>query len=159
MEKNMAPKAFTELELKIQQKVEQDDLLENLKNNLNKLESHYEMFCRNEPDDVYRFYHQSFKVFGMTNQIKSAKSLFDELAPANASLNPWFTKIFDEAIDKEFNDEANQNWLRETRPILEGFWHAKYFLEQMIRSVKKLDTAPAILPSGWAAVLYLYNLR
>ena len=45
MEKNMAPKAFTELELKIQQKVEQDDLLENLKNNLNKLESHYEMKC------------------------------------------------------------------------------------------------------------------
>ena len=92
----------------------------------------------------------------MTKQIKYAKSLFESLAPQSISLNGWFNEIVGEAVGKEFNSETtNQNWLRETRPVLEAFWHSKYFLEQMIRSAEELEAAPQILPSGWAAVLYL----
>ena len=37
--------------------------------------------------------------------------------------------------------------------------HAKYFLEMMVRYAKELDTAPSVLPTGWAAILCLYNQR
>ena len=118
------------------------------------------MFVKNEPEYVYRFYHQSFKVFGMTEQIKYAKALFESRAPQSTSLNACFNEIVGEAVGKAFNSETtNQNWLQETRPILEAFWHSKYFLEQMIQAADELENAPQILPSSWAAVLYLYDLR
>jgi hypothetical protein len=50
-------------------------------------------------------------------------------------------------------------WLETTRPIVEAFFHARYFLEMAVRYGKKLKMPPAMLPSGWAAFLYLYNLR
>ena len=113
-----------------------------------------------EEDYVYRFYHQSFKVFSASSQIKQAKELFERLAPDSCPLNDWFRAIADDAIGKEFDAaQTNQFWQAETRPILEAFWHSKYFLEQMLRFGRELEKSPNILPSGWAAVLYLYNLR
>ena len=53
----------------------------------------------------------------------------------------------------------NRDWLNETRPILEAFFHAKTFLGLAVRYAKALDHAPRLLPSGWAAVLSLYNAR
>lgn len=50
-------------------------------------------------------------------------------------------------------------WLEVTRPMLEAYFHARFFLEMVIQYGEELDQAPAILPSGWAAVLYLYDLR
>lgn len=41
----------------------------------------------------------------------------------------------------------------------EAFFHAKTFLALAVRYAKALDHAPRLLPSGWAAVLYLYNVR
>ena len=108
---------------------------------------------------VYRFYHQSFKVFFATNLVKQARELFEELAPENGSLNEWFQEIIDQAFIKEFNSETNANWLTETRPVLEAMWHCRYFLDQMVVAADGLETAPQVLPSGWAAVLYLYDLR
>lgn len=58
-----------------------------------------------------------------------------------------------------FDYADNQRWLEVTRPIVEAFFHARYFLEMGIRHGRELDTAPRLLPSGWAAFLYLYNLR
>jgi hypothetical protein len=137
-----------------------DKLLSNIKENLNKIESCYDMFVKNEPDDVYRFYHQSSKVFRMVEQVKYARALFEDVGPKSALLNSWFVQITDEAVGKKFDSETtNSHWLSETRPVLEGFWHTKYFLEQMIQAAKELETAPQILPSSWAAVLYLYNMR
>jgi hypothetical protein len=46
-----------------------------------------------------------------------------------------------------------------TRPILEAFFHARYFLEMVCRYGRELAEPPSPLPSGWAAVLYLYGLR
>ena len=46
-----------------------------------------------------------------------------------------------------------------TRPILEAFFHARYFLEMVCKYGRKLKAPPQVLPSGWAAVLYLYQLR
>jgi hypothetical protein len=46
-----------------------------------------------------------------------------------------------------------------TRPIVEAFFHARFFLEMAVRYGNELDKAPHMLPSGWAALFYLYELR
>jgi hypothetical protein len=46
-----------------------------------------------------------------------------------------------------------------THPILEAFWHTKYFIQMMLKYGRELESAPQCLPSGWAAVLYLFELR
>ncbi len=55
--------------------------------------------------------------------------------------------------------EVNQRWVEATRPIVEAFFHAGYFLEMVCKYGKELEEPPDLLPSGWAAVLYLYGLR
>jgi hypothetical protein len=55
--------------------------------------------------------------------------------------------------------EHNGRWLAETRPIVEAFFHARTTLEFTIRYGRELAEPPQMLPSAWAAVLYLYNLR
>jgi len=135
-------------------------LLDRIKANLPEIESLYRIFSGYEEDYVYRFYHQSFKVFGAIEEIKKAKDLFEKIAPDGITLNEWYSQIADEAIGKSFDwEKTNPKWLDETRPILEAFWHSKYFLEQMLHFGTELQASPQLLPSGWAAVLYLYNLR
>jgi hypothetical protein len=53
----------------------------------------------------------------------------------------------------------NERWLEITRPILEAYFHAHYFLSMAVRYGTELDAPPMMLPSGWAAILYLYGLR
>jgi hypothetical protein len=53
----------------------------------------------------------------------------------------------------------NERWLEITRPMLEAYFHARYFLAMVIRYGHELDEPPRMMPSGWAAVLYLYGLR
>jgi hypothetical protein len=54
--------------------------------------------------------------------------------------------------------EDNQNWLAVTRPIVEAFFHARFFLEMAVKYGRELDSACS-LPTGWAAFLHLYDLR
>jgi hypothetical protein len=74
-------------------------------------------------------------------------------------LNRWFRAIVAEGTGKTFDLEHNQRWLEETRPIVEAFFHARYFLEMAVRYGKALEHPPRLLPSGWAAFLYLFDLR
>ena len=53
----------------------------------------------------------------------------------------------------------DQRWTKETRPIVEAFFHARYFLEMACRYARELDEAPDVLPSGWAALLCLHDMR
>jgi hypothetical protein len=86
--------------------------------------------------------------------------LFVRLAPNQLLFNNWFCRVIDEALCKEFKGlETNENWLLETRPILEASWHCKNFLEQMLRFGREPEESPQILPSGRAPVLHLYDLR
>jgi hypothetical protein len=109
-------------------------------------------------DPVYRFYHQSFKVYQLQPVIGEIVQALQELAP-HLSLNPWFTQIVGEGTAGEFSMEVNRCWVEATRPILEAFFHARYFLEMVCKYGKELDEPTDSLPSGWAAVLYLYGLR
>jgi hypothetical protein len=70
----------------------------------------------------------------------------------------WFLQIVGEGTGKEFQPEHNTRWLEVTRPIVEAFFHARYFLEMACR-YREPPGKDQPLPSGWAVLLYLYNLR
>lgn len=132
-------------------------------------------------DMVYRLFHQSFKVFCLQDYTLEIVEALKKLTPNPDSdrnrpkfyyyftkeeqpkdppvLHPWFMEIIKSGTGKTFSMDDNENWLPVTRPIVEAFFHAKYFLEMAVKYGKELDVAPRALPSGWAAFLYLYDLR
>jgi len=73
-------------------------------------------------------------------------------------LNPWFREIIVEGTGKKFDLSHNENWLRHTRPIVEAFFHAHYFLKMACKYGRELNAPPQAMPSGWAAALHLFDL-
>ena len=108
-------------------------------------------------DPVYRFYHQSFKVYSLQEQTKSIVAALTDLAP-DRPMNPWFLEILRLGTGHEFAAKHNSRWTEVTRPMLEAFFHARFFLEMAVR-YSNLESPPRPLPSGYAALLYLYGLR
>jgi len=135
-------------------------LLVGLKAKLPELEMLYARFQTmwHYEDPIYRFYHHSFKTYklqGLTEEIVAAlQGVYPELP-----LNDMFMTIVQQGTGKVFTLEHNQRWFEETRPIVEAFFHARFFLEMAVKYGKELNSPPQSLPSGWAAFLYLYNLR
>jgi len=109
-------------------------------------------------DRVYRFYHMSFKVYDLQVGTTSMTEALQALAP-DRKLHEWYRKIVSQGTGKKFVLDHNNRWLKETRPIVEAFFHARYMLEMAVKYGKELDRPPNCLPSGWAAFLYLYDLR
>ncbi|MDQ3033269.1 MAG: hypothetical protein M3Y87_12695 [Myxococcota bacterium] len=110
-------------------------------------------------DGLYRFYHQSFKVYHRlqpyTLQMVAA---LRALAPERP-LHPYFEEILAGGTGLQFSPEDNARWTEATRPIVEAFLHARYFLEMAVKYGRELDAPPRVMPSGWASLLYLYGLR
>ena len=137
----------------------EESLLLNLRRDRNELERLLEG-CSDHwgyEDPVYRFYHQSFKVYGLQHQTCSIVEKLQALAP-DLPLNPWFVQIVESGTGKEFKHEDNARWTEVTRPILEAFFHARFFLEMAVRYAD-LQAPPQPLPSGYAALLYLFGIR
>ena len=63
------------------------------------------------------------------------------------------------ARERAFNWNITKRWPHEMGPILEAFFHARTMLELVVRYGRELEEPPQMLPSGWAAVLYLFKLR
>ena len=139
-----------------------DALLANIKaqlpelaNLLTEITSHWSY-----EDPVYRFYYQSFKVYDLQERTRRIVELLESLAPEGAVLSSMFREIVDAgAGGKKFEMDHNQEWTRHTRPFVEAFFHARFFLEMAVKYGKELDAAPTTLPSGWAALLCLYGMR
>lgn len=108
-------------------------------------------------DPVYCFYHQNFKVYRLQEQTKAITKLLRKLSPSSA-MNSWFLEIVESGTEKEFRAEDNKHWTFSTRPILEAFFHARFFLDMAAR-YRSLEKPPQTLPSGYAALLYLFGLR
>lgn len=120
---------------------------------LEKVSSHW-----HAEDGFYRFYHQSFKVYRLQDDTLEIVEALRALGPGRP-LNEWFEQIIHEGTGKGFAMEHNQRCLEETRPILEAFFHARMMLEFGVKYGRELENAPASMPSGWATLLCLYNLR
>lgn len=135
-------------------------LLSNLKSALPELEKLLDE-CESHwgyEDPIYRFYHQSFKVYALAKTTKRIVSALRALAP-DQEMNEWFLRIVSEGTETTFELDHNNRWLEVTRPIVEAFFHSRYFLEMAVNYGRELTAAPRLLPSGWAALLYLYQLR
>ena len=135
-------------------------LLKNIKRDLaaltrlsEKAENHW-----GSEDLIYRFYHQSFKVFAIQSLTTTIVDALRALLP-DAALDQRFTTIISEGTGKQFSNEMNARWDAATRPLLEAFFHAHYFLRMSIKYGHELNEPPEMLPSGWAAVLCLFDLR
>ena len=109
-------------------------------------------------DRVYRFYHQSLKVYDVQEMTQETVDLLQSLLPERP-LNAWFMQIVREGTDKEFELSHNEDWLHHTRPMVEALFHAHYFVKMACKYGQELEAQPAALPSGYAALLYLYDLR
>jgi hypothetical protein len=135
-------------------------LLQNIKQRLPQLD---ELLVKAEhsfemEDGVYRFYHQSFKVYGLQKLTEQICKALQELLP-DRPMNKWFAEIIAQGTGRQFELSHNEDWLRNTRPILEAVFHAHYFLKMACKYGRELETSPNMLPFGWAAVLYLFDLR
>lgn len=138
-------------------------LLLNLKQKLPELEKLLEKIGSewNYEDGIYRFYHHSFKVFNLQELTREIVGTLRKLHPDGpyGKLNKDFKQIYAEGMNKTFTLDDNDRWLYATRPIIEAFLHAKYFLEQAVKYGKELSEEPTSLPSGWAGFLYLFDMR
>jgi hypothetical protein len=137
----------------------EETLVQSLRRNRGELEKLLEQSSNHwgYEDPIYRFYHQSFKIYGLQAQTRSLVDRLQSLAP-DLPLNSWFVQIVDEGTGKEFKSEDNALWPEVTRPILEAFFHARYFLEMAVRYAN-LEAPPRPLPSGYAALLELFGVR
>ncbi len=109
-------------------------------------------------DFIYRYYHQSFKVYGIQAETQKIVNALQALLP-NVPLNHRFMEIYVEGTGKAFSDKDNYSWGNVTRPLLEAFFHARFFLEMACKYGQILAEELSFLPSGWAAFLYLYDIR
>jgi predicted ribosome quality control (RQC) complex YloA/Tae2 family protein len=137
-------------------------LLDNIKKNMKELEDLLVEITDDfvYGDLIYRYYHCSYKCYYIQVYTKKIVETLDKLKPnKNIKPNSQFERIYKEGVGRNFSHKDNANWDEITRPQLEAFFHAKYFLEMAIKFGKELTVAPQCLPSGWAGLLYYYNLR
>ncbi len=120
-------------------------------------------------DGLYRFYHQSHKVFRLQKLTQEILTKLQALLP-DRTMNPWFLEIVGAGTTRVFGSQTNENWTLETRPILEAFCHAKYFLEmacqeqdewitQLPSSEGTVKREIRMVSSGWAALLVLFSIN
>jgi hypothetical protein len=139
----------------LEEQLEKDQkLLEAIKAHLPQLERLLFQFRSDYEDRMYRFYYNSFKVYSLQDSTLQAADLFRTIGRAvERTLCAWFEEIVAGGTGLEFEMEHNRDWLRSTRPIVEAFLHAKYFLEMMVKYGQELDHPAQFLPTGWAAIL------
>lgn len=129
-------------------------------------------------DGLYRFYHQSFKVCYLEQPTLRVVRALRRLWPGRP-LNAWFREIIRDGTGTDpddlptaepeptvlggplpsFDHSWNAKWTKRTRPIVEAFMHARFMLEMAVKYGREMEEATGRLPSGWAALLYLYNAR
>jgi len=115
-------------------------------------------------DMMYRFYHYSFKVYGLQDTTKKIVEILATLDPKeNKNLCSFFAEIVMSSMKVgPFKMKHNNEWTKHTRPIVEAFLHAQYFLAMAVKygnMFKNRKTPPTSLPSGWASLLILYGIR
>lgn len=136
-------------------------LLKNIKQQMPKLE---ELLGRieshsGEEDLVYRFYHHSSKTPYIQDFTSEIYDLMKKISPykTHEVLDTSFNNIVN-IPQKQFEKKDLGNYEKAYRPMMEAFFHSKYFLKMAVKYGKEFQKPPHRCPSGWAAILELYNL-
>jgi hypothetical protein len=149
------PHAYLHEQLRREQR-----LLEAITAHLPALEALARGFAWSYEDRRYRFYSQSWKVYELQGFTTQAVDLLQQIAQeVEGSLHPWLTTMTAQGTGIQFAMEHNQEWLTQTRPMVEAFLHATYFVEMAITRTQTMDTVQPLLPLPWAAMLTLYTQR
>src|SRR5271169_2256743 len=77
-------------------------------------------------DPIYRFYHESFKVYHIQTYTKRIYDILRSIAPTETSLHEMFKNIITVGTGVKFEPSHNIAWARHTRPLLEAFFHARF---------------------------------
>jgi hypothetical protein len=142
-----------------EKKIELETILfSNIKTNVESLKEMYKLALERKQECYYRFYHQSFKVYGLQENTLEIKNKLNSIAPKDAFFNEWFSTIIDRGTNITFKTSHNTDWLERTLPILQAFDHALYFLELAIKC-SKYEELGQIISTDIAGLLYLFNLR
>ena len=137
---------------------EVEHLLANIKAALPALEALNE--DDNTEDGMYRFYYGSWKVYDLQERTEQIAAKLRALAPVQGkSLCTDFEEIVAAGTGKEWEQLHNAEWAKHTRPIVEAYFHARYFLVVAIEYGAKYERPPSLMANGWAALLVLYGLR
>ena len=131
--------------------------LPGLKSLLNEVGGHWDY-----EDLIYRMYYGSFKVYRIQELTEKMVQALQSLVPPEVKFDSTFQKIVEEGTGHEFDLSHNQEWDKRARPMVEAFFHAKFFLEMAVKygtEIKGGSQMTPFLPSGFAALLCLYNLR
>lgn len=137
-----------------------DVLLQNIKRHLPELEKLLESIDSIWFEDrFYRFYHHSYKVYRVQERTIEILGWICRLKPEGWDVNRWFMEIVLAGTGHKWKLKHNGTWTKHTRPILEAMFHSMYMLRMIVKYGKELEKAPDELPTGWGAVLYLYDLR
>jgi hypothetical protein len=109
---------------------------------------------------IYRYYHQSFKVYTLQDTTELLLTALKELNPRDPpAFHPGFVELMDAGRGREFQMADNDHWHAATGPVVEAFFHARYFVQQASKYGHELTVPPSVLPYGWAALLELYGYR
>jgi hypothetical protein len=152
---------MSELKEKLEKRYKKHDvLLQNIKDRLGDFEILLDKYGNNfsYEDRMYRFYHHSFKVYVIQEWTEEIVQLLKEVSPHSmeelyrenrfSHFCKEFDEIYHEGTGWKFAQHHNSKWSKVTRPMLEAFFHAKYFLEMAVKYGKELDKAPQCMPSG-----------
>jgi hypothetical protein len=108
-------------------------LLANIKATLPVLKALRLRALHDSEDAIYRFYHQSFKVYGLQSLTSEIVQALRNLSPTpDQPLNKWFEEILAAGTGRQWKHDDNPVWTSVTRPIVEAFFHARYFLDMAI---------------------------
>lgn len=105
---------------------------------------------------VYRFYAGGLKTYDLQALTLRAVEALRALLPGS-ELNAWFLEIVAAGTGKKWKPEHSQRWTCESRPILEGFFHARHMIDLCLTSPRPNE--PPTRSWQWANLLHLFNLR
>ena len=134
-------------------------LLEQLRTHLDELtRSQQQAHSPEVTDRIYRFWHQSCKVFRLQAHTSQIAGVL-RAAGGNRPLNPWFEQLVADGTGHVFHPEDNGRWYETASPVVHSFLHVRHLLDVTVEAATTLEAPTPMLPSGWATVLCLYQLR
>lgn len=111
-------------------------------------------------DLLYRFWHQSLKVYALQEVTRHIRGLLAEAADPALGLDPWYEEIVAAGTGRTFTLEDNGRWLEAAGPIVNAYLHSAHLLRLACEAVARYDRAPeGWYDPGWATLLHLYRMR
>lgn len=136
-------------------------LVANIRTNKDEAKALLEEISKEFGEHFYRYYHQSLKVYRLQEETQSIETFLRGLGDGQPFFR-WVEAMLDMGTGKEFElPRSNSIWGLEARGIVDAFLHMREFLRLVIWTAENLKDSQldSGMPSEWAAVRYLYNIR